>query len=94
MAARATTLTPRVGHRSKTSSARLDLAPEGVDAGVELVRHLLEGLVGLPGITSNRAPGIPSATSARGEAGKDVELPGQHQRRRGDPARRSSVSWA
>ena len=72
--------------RAREPARRLDhLAPEGVDAGVPLVRDLLEGLVGLLSMTSNRAPGISSATgrpSAR--AGGRVAAAGEDERRGGD----------
>ena len=63
----------------------LELAPEGVDAGVELVRHLLKGLVSLArqdveGCVRDRV-GDEAAEARRQD---DVELTGQHERRRGD----------
>jgi hypothetical protein len=63
----------------------LELAPEGVEAGVPLVRDLLEGLVGFP-----RQDGKACVGDCRGNGPADarwqddVELAGQDERRRGD----------
>src|SRR5687767_11637136 len=69
------------------SAACVDLAPEGVDAGVPLGGHLLEGLVGLlfheleAGAGDQVGDGA-AELRARGH----VEPAGEHERGRGDPA--------
>ena len=80
-------LAPAAARRRAREPARrlAHLAPEGVDAGVPLVRHFLEGLVRFSGhhfeprardCLGNCAP------EARGR--EDVDLAGQDQRRHGD----------
>jgi hypothetical protein len=57
------------------SARRLDFAPEGIDAGVELVRDLLEGLVGLAGHDLEaRARDCLGDESAEARRKDDVEL--------------------
>src|SRR5918997_526855 len=70
---------------ARVTAPRLDLAPEGLRAGVELVRDLLEGLMCLPGHDVEarvRDPRGDRPTEARRQ--DDVELAGQDKRLRGD----------
>ena len=69
----------------RASAPRFDLAPEGLDAGVELVRDLLEGLVCLPGHdVEARVRDSRGHRSTEARRQDDVELARQDERRRGD----------
>jgi hypothetical protein len=73
----------------------LNLPPEGVDAGVPLVRNLLEGLVGLPSHDVEarvRDVGGDSSTKARWQ--DDVEFADRMSVGAAISARRSAVSCA
>jgi hypothetical protein len=75
----------RARREGRVSGAGVDVAPEGVDAGVELVRDLLEGLMGFAGHDLEervRDLGGNGSTEARRQ--DDVELPGDDERWGGD----------
>src|SRR5512132_694055 len=85
LVSRAVVRWPRWRRIGAGSVSRLNLAPEGVDAGVPLVGDLLEGLVGLPGLDVEarvRDSRGDRSTKARWQDG--VEFAGQDEGRGGD----------
>src|SRR5919202_3416612 len=68
-----------------TSAPRLELAPEGVDAAVPVVRHLLEGLVRLllHHLDAGARDQLSDGPAELRSAGR-VAPAGEHERRRGD----------
>ena len=82
--------------RCQSSTLRLDLAPEGVDAGVPLVRDLLEGLVGLPLHHLELGAGDHARRRARPSGGRAVmsRPPASTSVGARSRGRRSVVSWS
>jgi hypothetical protein len=82
---RATPAWALTGH-GPGSRAGAHVLPEGVDAGVPPVRHLLKGLVALGLLHfESRLGDRLGDRAAELEAGGRVHPAGQHQGRRGDP---------
>src|SRR5829696_4600548 len=68
----------------RASALRLDLTPEAVDAGVPLLRNLLEGLVSLlPDLESGAGDELGHRAAERWARGR-VAAAGEHERRGGD----------
>src|ERR687894_388844 len=78
-------LRPTGNGLERASALRLDLTPEGVDAGVPLLRNLLKGLVSL--LLQDLEPGTGDELGHRAAerwARGRVAAAGEHERRGGD----------